>query len=100
MRMSEAGLAEHRTDRRGLEVEFGQPVSELYRDPSGYDPGQDLQSAVEVSLLLGLPLLLTGEPGCGKTSVAHWLAWHLNLGEPLVHNVKSSSIGRDLLYEF
>src|SRR5262245_44157352 len=58
---------------------FGQPVSELYRDPAGYDPGADLRSAVDVSLLLGLPLLLTGEPGCGKTSVAHWLAWRLDL---------------------
>jgi len=79
---------------------FGQPVSELYRDPAGYDPGADLRSAVDVSLLLGLPLLLTGEPGCGKTSVAHWLAWRLDLGDPLVYNVKSSSLGRDLLYEF
>jgi MoxR-like ATPase len=79
---------------------IGPPVSELYRDPEGYDPGEDLRSAIDVSLLLGLPLLLTGEPGCGKTSVAYWLAWHLKLGPPLVHNVKSSSLGRDLLYEF
>jgi MoxR-like ATPase len=79
---------------------FGQPVTELYRDPAGYDPGAELSSAIYVALLLGLPLLLTGEPGCGKTSVAHWLAWKLSLGEPLVYNVKSASTGRDLLYEF
>lgn len=79
---------------------FGQPVSELYRDPAGYSPDDDLAAAVRVALLLGMPLLLTGEPGCGKTSLAHWLAWKLDLGVPLVHNVKSTSTGRELLYEF
>jgi MoxR-like ATPase len=85
---------------------FGTPVSQLYHDPAGYDPGENLEAAIRVALLLGLPLLLTGEPGCGKTSVAFWLAWKLHLAgpgcrdEPLVHYVKSTSTGRDLLYEF
>src|SRR5690349_18509359 len=79
---------------------FGTPVSELYRDPGGYDADQDLEAAVRVALLLGMPLLLTGEPGCGKTSVAYWLAWKLQMGQPLVHNVKSTSTGRELLYDF
>ncbi len=78
---------------------FGDPVGDLYRDPAGYDPGPELLAALRAALLLGLPLLLTGEPGCGKTSVAHWLAWKLKC-KPFVFNVKSSSIGRDLLYEF
>jgi MoxR-like ATPase len=78
---------------------IGQPVSELYRDPAGYDPSLELNAAVRVALLLGLPLLLTGEPGCGKTSVAHWLAWKMGY-ELLVYNVKSLSVGRDLLYDF
>jgi MoxR-like ATPase len=95
-----------RTESRPEAFKLGTPVSELYRDPAGYDPGEDLEAAVRVALLLGLPLLLTGEPGCGKTSVAYWLAWKLQLGGPqhrdypLVYNVKSISTGRDLLYEF
>jgi hypothetical protein len=32
--------------------------------------------------------------------VAGWLAWKLELGTPLVYNVKSTTSGRDLLYEF
>ena len=51
------------------------PVNERYRDPSRYDPSAELLAAVNVALLLGQPLLVTGEPGCGKTSVAAWLAW-------------------------
>jgi MoxR-like ATPase len=98
--MNEATLVTAQAAQSDRAFGFGQPVSELYRDPAGYDPGPDLRSAIDVSLLLGLPLLLTGEPGCGKTSVAHWLAWSLDLGDPLVFNVKSSSLGRDLLYEF
>ncbi|MED5621949.1 AAA family ATPase [Ideonella sp. BN130291] len=79
---------------------FGEPVSERFRDPAGYQADDDLDAAVRVALLLGMPLLLTGEPGCGKTSVAGWLARRLGLGEPLVFNVKSTTAGRDLLYEF
>jgi MoxR-like ATPase len=85
---------------------FGAPVNRLYRDPAGYDPDPDLQAACRVALLLGMPLLLTGEPGCGKTSVAYWLAWKLSQQdpyvhpEPLVYNVKSVTSGKSLLYEF
>jgi MoxR-like ATPase len=99
---AEAGLAP--SPREAFKL--GTPVNELYRDPAGYDPGEDLEAAVSIALLLRLPLLLTGEPGCGKTSVAYWLAWKLKLAgpehqdEPLVYNVKSITTGRDLLYEF
>jgi MoxR-like ATPase len=102
--MADAERAE--TQSRGGAFYLGTPVSELYRDPAGYDPGEDLDAAVRVALLLGMPLLLTGEPGCGKTSVAYWLAWKLQLAgpehrdEPLVYNVKSTSTGKDLLYDF
>lgn len=79
---------------------FGTPVSELFKDPAGYQPGESLQAAVKVALWLGMPLLLTGGPGCGKTSLAAWLARELRLAPPLVFNVKSGTTGRELLYEF
>ena len=46
-------------------------------DPSGYLPDQNLVEAVNVALTLGKPLLLTGDPGTGKTQLAHSLAWQL-----------------------
>lgn len=76
------------------------PFHERYRDAAGYDPDPDLTAAVNVALLLGQPLLLTGEPGCGKTSLAFWLARELGLDEPLLQPVKSTTTGRDLLYGF
>ena len=69
-------------------------------DPSLYqvfDPA--LVQAVNTALLLGMPLLLTGEPGVGKTTLAWRLAAELGLGEPLEYRVKSTTEGPDLLYE-
>jgi MoxR-like ATPase len=51
-------------------------------------------------MLLGQPLLLTGEPGCGKTLFAYSLAWELGFGEPLKFETKSTSVARDLFYTY
>ena len=76
------------------------PITEILRSPEAYVPDDGLVTAANVALLLGQPLLITGEPGCGKTAFGHWLANQLGLGQPLVDVVKSTSSGRDLLYEF
>ena len=62
------------------------------------DPG--LVDACNVALLLGQPLLLTGEPGVGKTQLAYSLAWELGLDTPLKFETKSTSAARDLFYTY
>lgn len=58
-----------------------------------------LVDAVNVSLAVGAPLLLTGEPGTGKTQVAHYLAWYFNIALfPLF--VRSNTTAEDLIYRF
>lgn len=64
-------------------------------------PSQKLCAAINVSLALGSPLLLTGEPGTGKTQVAHYLAWYFGIEDSLYQlDVRSSTTAEDLLYQF
>jgi MoxR-like ATPase len=70
------------------------------RDPAGYIADEGLVDAVNVALMLQQPLLLTGEPGTGKTQLAFSLAWQLGLDPPLILETKSTSVSRDLFYNF
>ena len=76
------------------------PLQIRLRQPGRYlvDPG--LRDACNVALLLGQPLLLTGEPGTGKSRFADALAWEFRLEEPLAYAVKSTSQARDLFYHY
>lgn len=76
------------------------PSREKQTDPAGYKPDDGLVDAANVALLLGKPLLLTGEPGTGKSQFASSLAWELGFGEPLIFETKSSSVSSDLFYRF
>jgi MoxR-like ATPase len=69
-------------------------------DPAGYLAGPGLRNAVNVALSLGQPLLLTGEPGTGKTQLANSLAYEIGLPSPLVFNVKTTSTAKDLFYNY
>ena len=70
------------------------------RDPAGYRAGEDLARAVNVALALGLPLLVTGEPGTGKTQLAYRVAHELGLPPPWRFDTQSSSQADDLFYRF
>jgi MoxR-like ATPase len=82
------------------------------KSPENYylSDANPLKSAIFMALKLGKPLLLTGEPGTGKTELAFWAAWYLStkndanitpfLARPFVFNTKSSSAGKDLFYNY
>lgn len=82
-------------------------TGELQPEPGELDPGgqplypylprEDLVEAVNLAIQLERPLLLKGEPGCGKTKLARAVAYELSLPfEPWY--VKSTSRARDGLY--
>lgn len=69
----------------------------LVREHGKYLAGEDLVDAVNIAIAVGQPLLVTGEPGCGKTRLAWSIADELGLGDPLVFQTRSTSRAQDLL---
>jgi MoxR-like ATPase len=82
-------------------------LKELEEKAKKYVIHEALQNAYEVAVALGQPLLLTGEPGTGKTLLASRVAFDLSQQEgsqfdPMVleFNTKTTSTARDLFYTY
>jgi hypothetical protein len=64
-----------------------------------YKPDDELRTAVNMAIAVAAPLLVTGEPGTGKTQLAHHLAWYF--GIPIFeYVVRSDSTAQDIKYDF
>jgi MoxR-like ATPase len=112
-------------DSEGKEQPEWQPSGRDVRDPfdrsyEPYFPNPELIEAVNLAIDLELPLLIEGEPGCGKTRLAGAIAYEMTQRhlqgriieeEPgkvagpewypyYVWNVKSIGRAKDGLYEF
>ena len=88
-----------------------QPKSGLYYEPIQqkiypYDAGDELIEVVNLAIELGMPLLLEGEPGCGKSRLAHALVHEFNNGQQsgsikyYEWIVQSTSKAEDSLYQY
>ena len=70
-----------------------------FKGSSDYVTSEPLRNAVNVSIALGRPLLIRGEPGTGKTLLAHSIA--RGLGKKLiVWNIKSTTKAQEGLYVY
>lgn len=72
----------------------------LAREEGRYLAAPELALAVNISIAVGQPLLVTGEPGCGKTRLAWSVGEELGLGGPLAFYTRSSSRWQDLFYQY
>ncbi len=70
-----------------------------FKSTARYIASRDLEVAVNAAVALQRPLLVKGEPGTGKTILAHEVA--ASLGYPLIEwNVKSTTKAQQGLYEY
>ena len=72
----------------------------LEADASKFNPSEELRQAINTAISVGEPLLITGEPGTGKTQTPYYVAHKLKLGKVLHFQTKSDSTAGDLLYHF
>ncbi|MEO0589634.1 MAG: MoxR family ATPase [Pseudomonadota bacterium] len=70
-----------------------------FEGTSNYVATEDLKVAVNAAVTLRRPLLVKGEPGTGKTVLAHEIS--KAIGAPLIEwNIKSSTKAQQGLYEY
>lgn len=70
-----------------------------FKGTQSYIAGKDLQIAVNAAMLLEKPLLVKGEPGTGKTLLAHEIAE--SLGKRIITwHIKSTTSAQQGLYEY
>lgn len=75
------------------------PLADAWQESEPYIASKTLADAVNIALYLRRPLLLEGDPGCGKTRLAYAVAYEL--GYPLhACYIRSTSRAQDLLYEY
>ena len=72
---------------------------ERFEGTSGYIASRSLEDAVNCALALERPLLVKGEPGTGKTLLAHHVAEGLGMPMDSWH-IKSTSKAEDGLYVY
>jgi MoxR-like ATPase len=75
------------------------PLRDFQASAPYFQLDEGLETAINMALAVGAPLLLTGEPGTGKTQVAWYLGWYF--GIPVFdYPVKSTSTAEDMKYDF
>ncbi|MGQ0649601.1 MAG: AAA family ATPase [Gemmatimonadaceae bacterium] len=65
-----------------------------------FEPPKGVIEAVNAALYLRRPILVTGDPGTGKSSLAYAVAYELELGKVLTWHINSRSTLLEGLYDY
>lgn len=82
--------------RRQVALELGSHQAAA----AAYLASSELIDCINTALAVGAPLLLTGEPGTGKTQAAYFAAHRLGVGPPHKLDVTSQTTVHDLFFDF
>ena len=85
--------------RKGVSAIFAKILIMAFQGTENYIATRELQIAVNAAIHLQKPLLVKGEPGTGKTLLAHEVAKALNKNIITWH-VKSTTTAQQGLYEY
>lgn len=83
-------LVQHNREASSADTAFlaNRPFTRIDRsfraDAQRFVPGEQLETAINTAIAVGEPLLITGEPGTGKTQAAYYTAYKLGI-EPVIH---------------
>jgi MoxR-like ATPase len=81
-----------------LDATSGRRLGAMRRQAQDHRPSTRERELVNAALYLRRPLLVTGDPGTGKSTLAHSVAYELELGRVLRWPIVSRTVLRDGLY--
>lgn len=82
---------------KGKTIEYTPPEA---LNPNYISSGEEEKTLVNAALYLRRPILVTGKPGSGKTSLARAVAYELSLGQVLYWPITSRSTLQEGLYSY
>lgn len=91
---------ENDAERRQAVERSGNIPPETDERGAAFVPDEDMVDMVNAALYLRRPLLITGLPGTGKSSLIHSVARQLSLGRVLRWPITSRTTLRDGLYQY